>query len=140
MEQQRVVLRFSNGSILKGHSKGFSPGDSVITIVDENAGVQTVNVQDLKAIFYVKTFEGDRSHKENKFFRYPVTLGKRICVRFRDGEVMTGYLEKDFPWKKGFYLGGQAGNGFFVIPVDDESNNSRVFIIATAVLDVTVMG
>jgi hypothetical protein len=44
------------------------------------------------------------------------------------------------PWEKGFFLEPAKGKGFFLIPVDDESNNAKVFVIAQSVWEVTVMG
>jgi len=53
---------------------------------------------------------------------------------------MTGCLDGDTPWEKGFFLESQKGNGFFLIPADDESNNIRIFVIASAVNDVAMIG
>jgi hypothetical protein len=82
-----------------------------------------VNVRELKAIFFVKDFEGDSHHKEKKIFdaSQPV-VGKKIKVIFKDGEELIGTTQ-----------GYQAGRpGFFVFPADKQSNIDRVFVISAA--------
>ena len=34
---------------------------------------------------------------------------------------------------------GSDGNGFFLLPVDEDANNRKVFVIASSVADVTVV-
>jgi hypothetical protein len=48
-----------------------------------------------------------------------VGLGKRIRVRFKDGETMVGYTQGYTPNRTGFV--------FF--PADPESNNEKAFIV-----------
>ena len=88
----------------------------------------------------MRSFEGNKGHSEKKTFLWPSTTGKRVFVKFKDGEYMTGYTEGDVPWDKGFFLEPPKGKGFFLIPVDDASNNLKVFVVANSVWDVTLLG
>ncbi len=135
-----MILRCLDGRLIKGFIGDFSVSDEVVTLEDEVLQSHTFRVDELKAIFFVRTFEGNRNHSERKTFSDPVSLGKRVFVKFKDGESMIGYIEGGVPWEKGFFLEPKKGPGFFLIPVDVESNNSKVFVVASSVWDVTVMG
>ncbi len=140
MKRQRVILRCFDGRLIKGYIGNFSASDETVVLEDELLQKQKYSVSDLKAIFFVRTFEGNKSHSEAKTFRDPISLGKRVFVKFKDGESMTGYIEGGVPWERGFFLEPKKGPGFFLIPVDSESNNIKVFVVASSVWDVTVMG
>ncbi|MCL5023838.1 MAG: hypothetical protein M1497_10815 [Nitrospirae bacterium] len=133
-------MRCLDGRLVKGYIGDFLPSDETVSLEDESSRTLTFAVDDLKAIFFVKTYIGDKDHVERKVFSDPISLGKRIFVKFKDGECMTGYIEGDIPWGKGFFLEPKRSSGFFLVPVDDKSNNRRVFVVASSVLAVTVMG
>lgn len=140
MDRQKVVLRFVDGRIIKGHLDEFSPKADGVLVEVESGARQGFGVDELKAIFFVRTFEGNKARSEKKSFEKEVPPGKRVFVKFKDGESMVGYVEGEVPWEKGFFLEAAKGKGFFLIPVDDESNNAKVFVIAQSVWEVTVMG
>lgn len=140
MDREKVVIRYLDGKIVKGHVLSFSPSNKEIIIEDLSSEKRSINIDDLKAVFFVRTFEGDRNRVETKSFLGTVPKGKRIFVRFKDGEAMTGYAEGEIPWQKGFFLESSKSAGFFLTPVDSHSNNIKVFIVAKSVRDVTVMG
>ncbi len=136
VERQKVILRFIDGRLMKGYSSDFSTSADFVSIEDESSNTQTVWNNELKAIFFVKTFEGDKRYSEKKSFTQAPSSGKKVFVRFKDGESMIGYLEGNVPWEKGFFLETKKG-GFFLIPVDNKSNNIKVFVISSSVQDVT---
>jgi hypothetical protein len=100
-----------------------------------------VDVSMMKAIFFVRSFEGDRQHREKKTFGVTKARGNRVYIKFRDGESLVGFLEGDVPWEKGFFLSKAVGDGkgFFLLPVDEDANNRKVFVIASSIADVTVV-
>ena len=136
MDNQKVVLKFLDGRIIKGHIGDFSPVSNHISLVDEKLNEQDVQLNELKAVFYVKSFEGNKHYSDKKSFTETSRKGKKILVRFRDGERLIGYLEGDVPWQKGFFLESKKG-GFFLIPSDDQTNNIKVFVVSTSVTNVT---
>ena len=140
MDRQKVVLRFIDGRLVKGLLDEFSPKDDSLLIGEESGAAQRFGMDELKAIFFVRTVEGDRTRAEKKSFKKENPPGKRVFVKFKDGESMVGYVEGEVPWEKGFFLEPAKGKGFFLIPVDDASNNTKVFVIAQSVWEVTVMG
>jgi small nuclear ribonucleoprotein (snRNP)-like protein len=136
MDNEKVIVRFLNGKIIKGYLSNFSLLNDYIFITDEMSNTQKIPLRELKAVFYVKSFEGNKHYSAKKSFAKINQKGNKVLVRFEDGERLTGYLEGDVPWKRGFLLESKKG-GFFVIPSDDKSNNIKVFVISTSVADVT---
>ena len=140
MDRQKVVLRFVDGRLIKGHLDDFSPKADFVLLEEEAGARQRFGVDELKAIFFVRTFEGDKTRSEKKSFEKENPPGKRVFVKFKDAESMVGYVEGEVPWEKGFFLEPAKGKGFFLVPADDASNNTKVFVIAQSVWEVTVMG
>jgi len=121
-----VVARFVDSRVLKGTTHDFSPHKPVFHLAvsdDPSARALTVPVGALKALFFVRTYEGDPKHVENRDIANAKGQGRKILVTFADGELLCGFTT-------GYSKDKQ---GFFVIPVDPSSNNSRVFVVTTAV-------
>ncbi|MBI2434649.1 MAG: hypothetical protein HYV26_17470 [Candidatus Hydrogenedentes bacterium] len=80
---------------------------------------------DLKAVFYVKTFDGkfDEQHQYKEW--HP--QGNEVVVEFLDGEVMHGHT---------FHVYRKGEPRFFLIPSDHNTNNISVLIEASAVKSV----
>ena len=77
----------------------------------------------LKAVFFVKDLAGDPNRVDLRgFIQAPPesTHGKKIAVRFSDGELLCGYSLSYSPRR----------DGFFMFPADAGSNNLRVFVLA----------
>lgn len=78
-------------------------------------------------MFFVRDFVGDPSSNERKHFaeggRPP---GRKMEVRFLDGEVLAGTT-------MGY---DRHRPGFFLIPADPKSNNLKVFVVSRAVTSV----
>lgn len=143
MDEERVVLKHLDGRIIKGYIRNFSEkaDDMILKELDSDA-ICVVRSDLLKAIFFVRTFEGNREYNEKKAYGIRTPSGQRTFVRFIDGEGMVGFLEGNMPWDKGFFLSSHTidnRKGFFLFPADDGSNNIRVFIFAHAIQDVTVV-
>lgn len=124
--QNQIVLHFLNGEIVKGNTHSFYPDRKWFLVTDRSSG-QTIMVDTakLKAIFFVKTFDGNPAYRE----RYDIErtgLGKKVLVSFKDGETLIGYTTALSPDRTGFYL--------FVS--DPLSNNEKVFVITAAAEDV----
>lgn len=141
-EMEKAVLRFNNGALLKGYLKDFAPDQAEVALEEaETKKVFTVNIDELKAIFFVRSFEGDREHKEKKSYGISSPKGHRVFIKFKDDESMVGFLEGDIPWERGFFLSKHDKDlkGFFLLPVDEDANNIKVFVITSSVIDVTVV-
>ncbi len=138
----KVVLRFLNGGLMKGHLKEFSQdAQEIVFEALVKDGVKKIPANDLKAIFFVKTFEGDREYREKKKYGIRKKEGRKIFVKFKDGESMVGYLQGEMPWDKGFFLSkpDNKRTGFFLVPVDEDSNNLKIFVVRSSVKDITAL-
>ena len=124
-----------------------------------------VKISDLKAIYYVRTLSGNKQYKKKRYFGTtsegqaspvrarglgasedpalshphgpPNLKGKRIMVRFKDGEILCGFIEGELPWKDGFLTSSDPNlKGFFIYPADSEGNNTKIFVVTMSVEDV----
>jgi small nuclear ribonucleoprotein (snRNP)-like protein len=129
--QNRIVVRYQDGRLLKGTTTDFLPTKDVFHVViagDPSAKPTEVRVGNLKAVFFVKDFSGNAEYAERRTFESSKpAMGRKIQVVFKDGEVLTGTTQG--------YQPGRAG--FFVFPADANSNNDRCFVVSAAVKDVT---
>lgn len=139
---ERSVVRLNDGSLLKGYLKDFSPDrEKVLLREAETDEVHTLSTGDMKAVFFVKSFEGDYDYKDRKSFGIRKPTGNRVFVKFKDGERLVGFVDGKVPWEKGFFLSRRKneGKGFFLLPADEDTNNIKVFVISSSVDDVTVV-
>lgn len=138
----KVVVRFMGGKVLKGYLDNFKSDSKVLTVRDAEAERKhSIQVDDLKAIFFVRSFKGDSRRRDKKAYGIHKSSGRKVCVIFKDGESVVGFVEGEFPWKKGFFLSGSESEkkGFFLVPVDPEGNNIKIFVVGSAIKYTTVM-
>ncbi|GBE36279.1 hypothetical protein BMS3Bbin07_00423 [bacterium BMS3Bbin07] len=139
---EKVVLRFQDGSTIKGSLRDFSEIAKEFSIEEHPSGnISTVRIDLLKAIFFVRSFEGNPSYREIKRYGISSEKGRKVYVRFKDKESLLGYLEGELPWQKGYFLSksDKDKTGFFLIPVDEGCNNIKIFVVGTAIDDITLM-
>ncbi len=84
-----------------------------------------VEIEDLKAVFFVHDFVGNPEYQETSGTE-PPKHGRRIEVVFRDGERLHGRTDAYNPKKM----------GFFMFPADPKSNNIRIFVVNKNALQV----
>jgi hypothetical protein len=118
---QSVVVRFVDGSTMKGGTLDFAPGKPKFHV--QPHGATPILLAAVKAVFFVKSFEGNREHVEGKSFGEIPDQGRRIKVTFKDREEIVGFTTGYAPDRP----------GFFVVPADPRSNNLRIFVVNTAV-------
>jgi hypothetical protein len=125
-----VVARYTDGRVLKGVTQDFSPNRGIFHVHPEGAREAVeLRFKQLKALFFVSSLEGDSERQDIRGFvagPEETTKGKKIAVRFRDGELLCGYTLSWTPERE----------GFFVFPADTGSNNQRVFVITAATVEV----
>lgn len=130
-----VVVHYTDGKLLKGYTHDFNPIRETFHLTSEleadKGTVHEIKIPDLKAIFFVKKLEGSLDYQEKKKFEEVNTSGLRgvkIKVVFHDGEIVRGVS-----------LGySKNRKGFFVIPVDPQSNNERIWVVSDAVREVSI--
>jgi hypothetical protein len=119
--RQKIVLRMRDGRLKKCTTfSHFSAAFAKIKVLTIEGWVETVNLSDVKAIFFVREFEGNPAYKARKdFHEGSPKAGRAVTVRFADGEVMRG---------KVINLAEKSG-GFFLFPADPNDNNLKVFVV-----------
>jgi len=84
-----------------------------------------VNLDDIKAVFFVKDFQGNKEYQKVRTFNGYSSGSpsqRKIVVIFKDGENFYGTTHSYSPER----------NGFFVYPIDQQDNNDRVFVPRSA--------
>jgi hypothetical protein len=135
MAIHKVVVRFQDGRLLKGSTADFIPTKDRLHLSPADAPPSTKPVEvllaEVKALFFVRDFAGKPRPQKDPVEPPPPPpgAGRGIRVMFRDGEILIGTTH-----------GYQPGRlGFFVVPVDPESNNERCFVISAAAHQVTLL-
>ena len=130
MESNKVVIRYADGRVLKGYVPDFFPNkDRFHLHADPGTPGQgtEIFVKDLKAVFFVRDFAGNPQSHERKFHLTEEEFqGHIVEVTFADGEILVGSTLGYDPRRQGFFL----------FPIDSESNNVRIFTITAAVRSV----
>ena len=128
MEPAKIVARFLQGGIIKGYTQNFFPDQPSFHISPVDPEVSNdlieVEIKDLKALFFVRDFLGNRLYREQKTLPHGAKIpGRRVEITFKDKEVMLGSVV-DYDPKRA---------GFFLFPTDPYSNNLKVFIVSLTV-------
>jgi hypothetical protein len=121
-----IVARYLDGRLLKGTSLDIHPSRPTFHVRPPGERAVKVNLAELKAVFYVRTLEGDASRAED-LTPNPEDSRSRgsnlVRLQFQDGEVMVG-LSNGSPSGRPY---------FFIVPVDARSNNLRILVNQAAV-------
>ena len=66
-DEERVVARFNGGRVLKGYTKGFTAESDFVVLDEAGSGKEhRIAIADLKAVFFIKSFEGNKAYREKK--------------------------------------------------------------------------
>ena len=127
MEKVKVVVRYSDGRLIKGFTQDFSPNKERFHFIpadNPSGGAIEVSMKNLKAIFMVRDFVGHSLYKERKkYIEGEKPSGKKVEVTFIDGELLVGTTLGYDPKRQ----------GFFIFPADPKSNNIRVYVVSSFV-------
>lgn len=129
---KKIVLRTRDGEVIRG----FTPDQPIqhrISIVTVSGEEKSFEVESLKAVFFVKHFQGDPDYREVKFTRgEPAGKDVWVFLELFDGETLEGLVEND--------LGLIQDAGIYLRPADVYSNNERVFVSKTSIRRFAVLG
>ena len=135
---KKTVVKFNDGKIIKGYTTDFNPNRELFHVrpIDEGQegeqGEQVeVNLNDIKAVFFVKDFQGNKEYQKVRTFNGYASGSpsqRKIVVIFKDGENFYGTTHSYAPDR----------TGFFVYPIDQNDNNDRLFVPRSALEKVHV--
>jgi uncharacterized protein DUF6982 len=98
------------------------------------ASSQEIRLDDLKALFQVKTW-GRKDRHQGIESGFPATAEEgqivdgthvKTVLEFYDGEKIFGYSSDYDPNRKGFY----------VIPADPRDNNQKIFVLTSSLVNI----
>lgn len=120
--RDRIVVRYLDGRVAKGYSSDFYPTKDRFPMTDRETGERIeVRFADLKAVFFVRSFDTDgQLRPRDDIERFG--LGSKLLVRFLDGENLVGFSSTYGPDRKTFVL----------FPGDPDSNSLKVVITLDA--------
>jgi uncharacterized protein DUF6982 len=123
---RKIVVRYREGRLMKGFTHDFHPSRMQFSLWPSLGAAPSERVHvptsQLKAVFFVRDFEGNAAYTDQRTFHGPVE-GRRLEVTFVDDEVLLGST-----------LNYRSdGLGFFLSPADTRGNNLRVFVVSGAI-------
>jgi len=131
---KKVLLRRFSGQTIPGHAAphNYLRPDGV-EVLTRDGQVLLVPYKDLKAVYFVREFEGESGQEEKKLFQSrPKLEGLWVRMRFRDDDLLDGIFPND--------LLQVSELGITVTPPDPYSNNQRIFVPRQALRELTVLG
>ena len=121
MEANKVVVKFKDNKLLKGTTSDFFPNKNQFHLNLSDGEILEITVEDLKAIYFVKDYDGNKDRK--KSYTDEITgTGRKMKVDFTDGESIIGFTLGYSPERTGFYF----------TPADAGGNNLRIFVVKSA--------
>ena len=137
MMKDKIVIRTGNQSI-KGITDrtlwrfDSSNGLTSLPIIVDGGAEEWFSNQEVKAVFFVKTFEG-KSHDDLRFHdHFPHVECLWVRITFNDGEVMEGLINNHCEYV--------LKAGFFFFPIDPEGNNLLVYVQKSQIREFHVLG
>ncbi len=124
--EQKIVVNLNGGVVHKGVTHDFSPKQETFHVLPAEGGGVPVRVRmgDMKALFWVKDYLGNREYvARREFGPGKVPEGRKAIVTFADGETIWGSVTEDDP----------AAGGFFFVPADERDNNMKIFVVRKSV-------
>lgn len=147
VKKHKAVISRQDGTVVRGYFCPEAPADlnSLVdnspprfhemlgTCVSENGTQLDVDWAQVKAVFFVSSFEGKRDYESVRFYSNGPDI-KSIWVEivFRDGEVVEGYIRNSR-----HHL---TDDGFFVNPSTSGSNNLLIYVNKAAIASYRVLG
>jgi hypothetical protein len=139
-EPVMVVLQFG-GRTVKGYAQSCQWPD------EEEVGVELastilrplgsmsdeeVSLEGIKAVFFVKTFEG-KWHDDLRFHDHlPAQECLWVRATFQDGEVIEGLIRNHSSFV--------VDSGFYMLPTDPEGNNWLIYVLKNKLKDFQILG
>ena len=130
--EKKVVVHMKDGTIHKGVTHDFDADrERFHMLPGEGGGVPVeVGVDDMKALFYVRDYMGNRDFVARKAFDDAHRSARRAVVTFNDTEEVWGLLGEEH---------SDEGLGFFFYPVDKNDNNIRIFVVRSAIKELRLV-
>ncbi len=132
-----LVAHFKDGQIRKGFSRDFDPQRESFHLVrreGEIASSEEILLEDLKALFHVKTWGREDRHRgvmpgfPDRSVPPPSDRSglTRTVLEFYDGEKIFCYASDYDPGRRGFYA----------LPADPADNNRKIYVLNSSLVNI----
>ena len=146
-ERHKVVVNLRDGTVVKGYLETAVPTDLASLLENplrkfpahlrllgaNGSGNLEIDVTKAKAIFFVKSFEGDKNKNPVRFYANgPAVHGIWVEIRFHDGETVEGVVHNS--------IHHLIEDGFLLSPSDPDSNNEVIYVVKSSIQNYRVLG
>jgi hypothetical protein len=146
-DEHKVVIHLDGGKVVKGYidlnrndaiaffkaSYLDVPGAITVRSLDMNESALAIRVQDIKAVFVVKSFRGDQKRRGLRFYSNGPAVGSIWAeIQFKDNEIIEGLIENS--------VQHLLGDAFLLKPSDPGSNNLYIYVNKAAIANYRVLG
>jgi hypothetical protein len=128
---KKVVIRKMDRDSVNGYVKAAFIADGKVEVMNTSGNVVTVDLRDIKGVFFVREFGDSESLTRKTFPARPRMEGLWVRLRFRDNEVIEGMMPND--------LLQDGSDGFSILPPDPGGNTQRIFVPRSALANITVL-
>lgn len=139
-ERDMVVIQFGDRTVKgytdihdwpAGQSVDLSARPPIFRPIGGN-GPEDIPLDGVKAIFFVKSFEG-KWHDDLRFHDHlPAPDCLWVRVTFHDGEIIEGLIAND----QNFVI----RSGFYMAPIDPEGNNWLIYVLKNKLKELQILG
>src|SRR5262249_5869875 len=137
LDKRRLIKGFiedwPDAANLRSQSAYIVPPDRVRVRKEGSKESIDVRLDEIKALFFVKSFEGSKVYNEVKFFTaHPEVPGLWVRLKFKDNEATEGVVFNSLHFL--------VNPGFFLKPPDPGSNNELVYVRKRSLADFKILG
>jgi hypothetical protein len=132
--RKKVVVRKLDKSVVRGYvdPRVYLSTDGV-ELLEYEGRLVSIPLDQIKGVFFVRDFEGNRQHPERKVFHSrPRQSGLWVRMTFKDKEILEGLTPNNLLDFDPF--------GFYITPPDMYSNNIRIFVPRSSLAEMEVLG
>lgn len=131
--EKKVVVHYCGGKLVKGYLFDFNQDKDTFHIFTDHDQTDMVEISQnkLKAVFFVKSFEGDSEYRCPDICEDDVKClpGMKLKITFMDGESMFATTYGYSPARK----------GFFVSPYDKKDNNESIYVVSSSTVAIDII-
>lgn len=129
---KKVIVRKLDRDSLHGYVAPTSfIVDGRLELLNTTGKVVTLDLRDIKGIYFVRDFNDSESVSRKTFATRPRSEGLWVRLKFTDNDVLEGMMPND--------LTQFSTDGFLVIPPDTRANTQRIFVPRTALAGMSVL-
>jgi hypothetical protein len=143
----KIIVGLLDGTVIKGFVRANEPrdlkalardahppfNDLDVSYLSDDGRPLDVDRSQIKAVFFVSSFKGDREHQPVRFYTNGPEIGSLwVEVGFRDGEIIEGCIQNS--------LAHLNSDGFFLQPSEPGGNNLLIYVNKAAIISYRVLG